>query len=323
MSNVFGRNKCWADNSAEHSRKLFFKQFIGLNAGLRYTKCKTIGSATNRSGHSFTPELVFEDDIHLILGFEFIDGETMYDLMLSKKLSVSDAKAIGRGLSEFHSDSSEIAEELALQPSLFTPTRRFLENPLFQELAQVSNANLQLIRAVQKDKFLLEALDLRQECEHFVPTHQDMRGNQIILDSAKNLYVLDFEEMALGYVEGDVGALLGELYMRSIMDVWTDRIESGDFDGSMGPNTQANRFSEAKSYYAPLAKAIFSEYCAIYGHDLNTSTVTVEILRFILNRLISTNMWRSSMSPRSRALFNGVIYLSRNRDLIKEFFQGD
>ncbi|AWB84291.1 phosphotransferase [Corynebacterium liangguodongii] len=322
QSRMAGRNEFWVYTDARSGRQFFKKKFVGDGAALRYHKCKAAGSIPGIDKYVATPCVVEFDDEQLALVFEHVSGFTMFDMILTQKLEIEHGRVIGDGLARFHLGMEEalpIAEEkLGLSQAPFSPAWAFLECPKFAELGRLSSANLQLLRIVQRDDALLDALKDTSIDTDPVITHHDLRGNQLLLNE-NGVYFVDLEEIALGYVEGDVGALLGELYLRALMDVWTDRIDHQDFDATMDARDQAGRFELAKKYYAPIATALLQTYSDSYKRPIMIDDVATEMLRFMLNRLITTNMWRSTMSPRTSALLNGVSFLARDAESLKEF----
>ena len=322
QSRMAGRNKFWVDTDEQTGQQFFIKQFVGDSAALHYQKCKAAGSISAIGKYVATPRVVKSDDEHMILTFEHVSGFTMFDLILTQKLTIEHGRIIGDGLARFHLSMEEVApvaeEVLGLTQAPFSPSSAFLRCPNFAELGRLSSANLQLLRIVQQDNSLLDALDDTSVDTEPVITHHDLRGNQLILNE-NGVYFVDLEEMALGHVEGDVGSLLGELYLRALMDVWTDRIDQQDFDATMDARDQAGRFERAKEYYGPIATALLQAYNGAYKRPIIFGDIAPEMLRFMLNRLITTNMWRSVMSPRTRALLNGVSFLARDTESLKEF----
>lgn len=322
QSRMAGRNEFWVDTDERSGQQFFIKKFVGDNAALRYQKCKAAGSIRGIGKYVATPCVVESDDEQLLLTFEHVSGFTMFDMILTQKLTIEHGRIIGDGLARFHLSMEEVVpiaeEELGLTQAPFSPARAFLKCPKFAELGRLSSANLQLLRAVQQDNVLLDALNDTSVDADPVITHHDLRGNQLILNE-NGVYFVDLEEIALGHVEGDVGSLLGELYLRALMDVWTDRIDQQDFDATMDARDQAGRFERAKKYYGPIATALLQAYNGTYKRPIMLDDVAPEMLRFMLNRLITTNMWRSTMSPRTRALLNGVSFLARDAESLKEF----
>lgn len=322
QSGMAGRNEFWIDTDEQSGQQFFIKKFVGDNAALRYQKCKAAGSIPDIEKYVATPRVVESDDEQMLLTFEHVSGFTMFDLILTQKLTIEHGRIIGDGLARFHLNMEKmvpVAEKaLGLTQAPFSPTSTFLRCPRFAEIGRLSSANLQLLRIVQQDNGLLDALDDTSINTDPVITHHDLRGNQLILNE-NGVYFLDLEEISLGYVEGDVGSLLGKLYLRALMDVWTDRIDQQDFDATMDARDQAGRFERAKKYYGPIATALLQAYNGTYKRPIMFDDIASEMLRFMLNRLITTNMWRSVMSPRTRALLNGVSFLAHDTESLKEF----
>jgi hypothetical protein len=224
---LLGRHDNWSGTTTT-GRRVFVKRFVEpvheghLDVG-RVVQIESVLTAPEFAGITHPRLLGFSESTRTLVFDLLEDAVPAHRLLADKQLSMTTVVELGKLVAALHSLPAELAERY---PFLRRPSVPFLLGAAsaWVSLARYLNssaATLAAYRLMQSDQGLLDALvELRRRSAAAEPrlTHRDLRLDQVLVADGQ-VYLTDWEELALGDPAMDVGTVIGQFLFEGVQDI--------------------------------------------------------------------------------------------------------
>jgi aminoglycoside phosphotransferase (APT) family kinase protein len=234
----------------------------------------------------FLPEVLLHSPDEHILVLELLKGARhLGEYHLPGRFSTRVAVALGKALGALHSiPMDSMAGEAASIRRRPPPLMLSIHRPTLRFCHEISSANLELVRTVQRFPEFGERLDgLGREWLYTTLVHYDIKWENVLISRGRNLNmkIVDWELAGLGDPCWDVGAMFGEYLSYWLLSI--------PITGTDPPD----RFLELARYplvtMQPAMRAFWQAYTATIGISHAGSTRRLMgAVRYAAVRLLQT-----------------------------------
>ncbi|MEU3205489.1 class V lanthionine synthetase subunit LxmK [Streptomyces cyaneofuscatus] len=221
-----GRNQAWLGRTSG-GRDVFVKRLVGPAPDVRARMARLLSFEEFvrdvprlRAG---VPVMLGHDEAENLVAFERIEARGGAELMVDETFGGDLAESVGRTVGMLHAAGTTRPLDSST-PSL--PDVSILHGMPIGLYNSLSHAELEAWRLMQNDTPLVEAIERlqRQEADApRVPTHCDLRVDQLLVREDGTPVLTDWEEFRAGDAARDVGSFAGEWLYRSVLDIVTHR----------------------------------------------------------------------------------------------------
>ncbi|MEU1277921.1 class V lanthionine synthetase subunit LxmK [Streptomyces sp. NPDC005805] len=225
-----GRNQAWLGRTSG-GREVFVKRLVGPGPDMRARMARLLSfedfvrDVPGLRGR--VPVMLGHDEAEHLVVFERIEARGGAELMVDETFGGDLAESVGSTVGLLHAaDAARPLDDST--PSL--PDASILHGMPLGLYNSLSHAELEAWRLMQHDAPLVDAIERlqRQEAEApGVPTHCDLRVDQLLVRGDGTPVLTDWEEFRAGDAARDVGSFAGEWLYRSVLDIVTHRGDPG------------------------------------------------------------------------------------------------
>jgi len=263
VTSPIGRNSSWRGTTTTGHR-VFVKLLTGHGADRRFARSSQFEqfAAAQPPGALAAPTLYASDPESRVLVFELVDDAASGgDLMVAETFDEEHARNVGALLGDLH--EGDVPAGMVLDDSVPSlPPLGYFEGLTIESYLEASAAELEAWRFLQADTELVSALHRLRRWEHAAPSrpsHGDFRVDQILFRDHRPV-VADWEEFRLADPARDVGAFIGEWLFRAMLDLVTNRGDSGFVDLQFTHELVLERGAAKLERLLPLTSAFLASY---------------------------------------------------------------
>lgn len=303
-----GRNDNWGMTLAG-GRRVFVKRLTGASEETARRMAQVLAfadlvrAAPPRRWHAV--DLLGSDAEARVLVFEQVAGAVSAG-ELGDDLDVRLSRRIGRAVGELH--AMQAGAQAPAQPATPRVARR-LSALTVEQYAQASGAELEAWSLLQHDKQVtgtLTALAERSQAAPQVPSHRDLRLDQILL-AGDEIHLVDWEEYGLADPAVDVGSFVGEWLHRAATAMFADA--GGEQGAAAAHAALVERGARELEVIRPLVMAFWTGYRQEYTPDEQLAARATSYAGWhLFDRMLA----KARYSTHLGALERGVAGIGRN-----------